>query len=439
VRDLKGRLDQELQQIRGAPDARELVARRVRARARRRKLAAIPAAMAITVAIVVPLTRIISPGSKAIQSVPSVDPVTCSWTITPTPSVSPQSRDNFLNDVVAIAPDDVWAVGNAYLRGETGDNRTLILHWDGSSWSVAPTPEVEGTLESVAAVASDDVWAVGSTNAPSGLVMHWNGRQWSTVDATDPGTRFWGFRDAAATGPNDVWAVGWTATGGSGQPLAEHWDGSGWSVVPVPSVAPSPETGNPYASFEAIAAGGSDDVWAVGERTNVAPAGLSNFLTAHWDGTSWTTFPIPDVPTQSGDVFNHMLDVAVAADGEAIALGSYSTRPGTGYGDLPAPYEWGGTTWNSVSASRSDTPLTAVARVGKVWLAVASGVPAYLEGPHESTGRFMIWDGAWSERSLPGTEGAGLDGLSVGSTELWVVGTAPGDDGTSRSVAGHCS
>ena len=436
VFDFKDRLDEELHDVRSVSDARAQVARRVRARARRRKLTAIPAALIITVAIIVPLARLISPTTR---SPAGVDPMACAWAVTPTPSVSLESRGNFLNDVAAVGPDDVWAVGSAYLRGETGDSRPLIVHWDGSSWTVVPTPAAEGLLTSVAAVSTDDVWAVGSSSTPTGLVLHWDGDRWSVIEAADPGTRYWGFRGATAIGPDDVWAVGWTATGGSGQPLTQHWDGASWSVVPVPPVAPSPLTGQPYASFDAIAANQTDDVWAVGERTNVSPAGASNFLTAHWDGAVWTTFPVPDIPTQDGEVFNHLFDVAVAADGEALAVGSYSAEPGTGYGDLPADHEWDGTSWDPVPGPPSDLPPSAVAQVGGVWLTVASGVPSFVEGQRDLAGELSIWDGTWEVRPLPGTEGASLSGLSVSGTELWVVGSAPRDDGFNSMLAGRCS
>jgi len=63
----------------------------------------------------------------------------------------------------------------------------------------------------------------------------------------------------AAIADNDIWAVGQIAgSNSSGVTLAEHFDGTRWSVVPTPSVG-----GGAFASVAALA---SNDVWAVGSH-----------------------------------------------------------------------------------------------------------------------------------------------------------------------------
>jgi hypothetical protein len=43
----------------------------------------------------------------------------------------------------------------------------------------------------------------------------------------------------AASGPNDIWAVGYEETSSYvPQTLIEHWDGHSWSVVPSPNKDP---------------------------------------------------------------------------------------------------------------------------------------------------------------------------------------------------------
>jgi hypothetical protein len=66
-----------------------------------------------------------------------------------------------------VSANDVWAVGFSphpsgtpqYLR------QTLIEHWNGSSWSVVPSPNPAGktyvVLNGAAAISASDVWAVG--------------------------------------------------------------------------------------------------------------------------------------------------------------------------------------------------------------------------------------------------------------------------------------
>jgi hypothetical protein len=69
-----------------------------------------------------------------------------------------------LAGVVALSANDAWAVGvteNQLLVSI----KTLTLHWDGSVWSVVPSPnpgpDYNG-LDGVAGLSGGDVWAVGN-------------------------------------------------------------------------------------------------------------------------------------------------------------------------------------------------------------------------------------------------------------------------------------
>src|SRR5437764_14521584 len=73
---------------------------------------------------------------------PACDPP--AWRIVPSPGTTS------LSDVAAIAPDDVWAVGQG-----------LSMHWDGMAWSTVPIPAVGYAvfLDGVTALGPDAVWA----------------------------------------------------------------------------------------------------------------------------------------------------------------------------------------------------------------------------------------------------------------------------------------
>src|SRR5205085_2469989 len=69
-------------------------------------------------------------------------------TPTPAPTCEPAWRtvsspnpgtDDSLYAVSALSSSDVWAVGNNYDGGPVLV-RTLIMHWDGTQWSVVPSP-----------------------------------------------------------------------------------------------------------------------------------------------------------------------------------------------------------------------------------------------------------------------------------------------------------
>src|SRR5262249_20137132 len=80
----------------------------------------------------------------------------CAWRIVASPNGTLASR---LWAVVAIATNDVWAVGET-------DGHALTEHWNGSAWSIVPAPYptgngVQSALRAVAAASTNDVWAVG--------------------------------------------------------------------------------------------------------------------------------------------------------------------------------------------------------------------------------------------------------------------------------------
>src|SRR5207244_691981 len=146
------------------------------------------------------------------------------WSIVPSPNAN--SRTNYLNRVSAVASNDVWAVGY-YIAvvGGGGYDRTLAEHWDGNQWSIVPSPNVStdnNVLNSVSVLSSNDVWAVGSyLNNNLGvltLVEHWDGVQWSVVSSPNPPAAYQStLEGVSAVSPNDVWAVGWHQDNGTPQ------------------------------------------------------------------------------------------------------------------------------------------------------------------------------------------------------------------------------
>jgi hypothetical protein len=140
--------------------------------------------------------------------------------------------------VASLSASDVWAVGRADNTSTPySQYAPLILHWNGTTWSVVPGATTgTGELWGVAGVAPDDVWAVGS----QALIEHWNGRTWTVAKAPSPACD--ALHAVTAIASNDVWAVGVHGTpGGVEQTCIEQWNGSSWSVVP----SPNPGSGSP--------------------------------------------------------------------------------------------------------------------------------------------------------------------------------------------------
>ncbi|HMA36182.1 MAG TPA: hypothetical protein VKY74_17130, partial [Chloroflexia bacterium] len=88
----------------------------------------------------------------------------------------------------------------------------LVLHWDGQAWSRAADAalQVGGGLAAVAALAPDDVWAVGEHGrGETGWSEHWDGRAWHTVAAAAAfAPRIGQMNAVTVAGGTDLWAVG---------------------------------------------------------------------------------------------------------------------------------------------------------------------------------------------------------------------------------------
>lgn len=344
------------------------------------------------------------------------------WQAIPSPNVA---GGNYLTAVTALAANDVWAVGYNTISG-AATQRTLIEHWDGSAWSVVPSPNLgssNNSLLAVTATGSTDVWAVGDgDNQRQTLVLHWTGSAWAVVASPNPGSYNNQLRAVTAVGPGDLWAVGTTNVGTALQPLAEHWNGTAWSVVYTPHAAFFND------ELQGVTALATGDVWAVGSSQADNEAARINSLIEHWNGTLWqgvnspngpviTTGPPVPLPYQS-----YLHGVAGHAAGDAWAVGHYSD----GSRDHTLTEHWDGTAWSIIPSPR-------VAGGNSVLLAVAAPAAAnawavgYTVAVTTSHPLIEHWDGtAWA--IIPSPNGPGEGGrlaaiTAVSPTDMWAAGT----------------
>ena len=287
-------------------------------------------------------------------------------------------------DVAASSSTDAWAVGSSVRLRPTRPDIPLIEHHDGTSWAISPSADgpaaVQSALSGVAARTASDAWAVGSftraNNLVRTLIEHWDGTTWTRVQSPNAGQPANGdLSGVAVVAADDVWAVGGYGQGAPGRTLIEHWDGTTWTVVPSPNKGPFP---NSLSGVTAIA---PDDVWAVG--TWFTKAFDDRTLTLHWDGTSWHRVSSPNAgPTSAA---NDLVSVSANATDDVWAVGSRGLHTLT--------MHWDGTSWSIVP---SPTPggladLAAVVAVGPddVWAAGGS------VDRQVNAGRTLVehWDG----------------------------------------------
>src|SRR5947209_10737247 len=115
---------------------------------------------------------------------PAVAQAQAAWSVVASPSPGPSVND--LNGVASISSNDVWAVGD--FINASGASQTLIEHWNGTQWSIVASPNpsaFHNVLRGVTAISTNDVWAVGWFNnaqdIPRTLIEHWNGSSWIVV------------------------------------------------------------------------------------------------------------------------------------------------------------------------------------------------------------------------------------------------------------------
>ena len=281
-----------------------------------------------------------------------------SWSVVPSPNEFPTF--SVLNGVAALAKNDVWAVG----YGVHGDFKTIAMHWDGSAWTLVQTPNVafrDSFLHSISAVAADDIWAVGSSDTTSGshrllpLAMHWDGSAWTIIPSTPltSGTTFLGVHAIAA---DDVWAVGNDVSSQNfsiGTTYTMHWDGTAWSTVP------SPNGPLPFNALYSVSGASGNDVWAVGVSSD-STTGDSQTLAMHWDGAVWTV--MSTAPLTGASAFNAV--TALSAN-RVWAVGSTNGQS--------LIERWNGRTWTVAALPPLQDPsgLSSIesGRKGALWAA----------------------------------------------------------------------
>ena len=177
------------------------------------------------------------------------------WTIVDSPS--PDGTQNLLRAVDGVAADDVWAVGGAGNDGYSGEPvGSLVLHWNGSAWSHVSIPGSGGAfsitdLSDVVAVAANDIWAVGRAFSFQYFrmvpyLLHYNGVTWQ--HSTIPNPPLSRFNTVTALSASNVYAFG-------DGPIA-RWNGSVWTTETMP--------GSNFRLPMATCAVGTGTVWAAG-------------------------------------------------------------------------------------------------------------------------------------------------------------------------------
>lgn len=349
----------------------------------------------------------------AASAVPADSAQAATWSPVSTPNVS--SATNRFSGVDARGPNDVWAVGHAEHAPSRPFQRPLAARWNGTSWSAVATPALTGdaSLRGVDGSSSQNVWAVGARAATGGggsvvaapLTELWNGSSWSVRPSPVPpnatGASLDGVKTFSAT---SAWAVGNQTVSSAPftRTLIQRWNGTSWSVVPSP---------NPDATFNLLTdvdGAAADDVWAVG---NVGRDGYGSTIAGtvlHWNGSAWSRVAVPGAAGDATLRVPVLEDVlAISRDdvwivGRAFHLGMLR--------QVPIWLHWNGTTWQYGSVAGAPAGgFTAVTAL--------SPTRVYAFG--DVTAR---WNGsAWTVENNRAA-GQFVDAAATGTGTVWGVG-----------------
>jgi hypothetical protein len=308
------------------------------------------------------------------------------WTAFPAPMIQGDNT-GYLAGVVDISPTLAWAAGTINV-GEANPGQ-VIEQWNGTEWSVFPGPtfgsDEEPNVFAMASTSANDIWAIGSLLLDEEqlffLFEHWNGSEWTFTTVANDGAFLFG---ASADATNDAWAVGFNGfENENSTTIAMHYDGSSWQQVNTPNV------GEGANQFNGVLALAPNNVWAVGFSTPVPPPQSAATLTLieHYDGTSWSVVPSPNVGPANSFQSNRLFGLTANTPNDIWAFGSFFASNGSGEQRTLLEH-WDGKTWTiapSPDPTRSDflSDLLfagVVPAPGNVWIFGAED-----EAPHEGT------------------------------------------------------
>jgi hypothetical protein len=275
----------------------------------------------------------------------------------------------------------------------------------------------ENSLLGVSELPSGHAWAVGyyvnAAYQQQTLVEHYDGTLWSVVPSPSPGSRQNIFYGVAAISDSDVWAVG-TQKDASDvfHTLTEHWDGTSWTVVPAIDAGAS---GNQLYAVTAVS---SASVYATGQQSGSTFP--SQILTEHWNGRAWSVLSTPNDATASP------LPLGIAGNDAALdVVGDIesSTAPYTTLVAAGAPGSLQILSTPSNGAGENDLFAAATASDGSTW---AVGWYINGSGTHQTLVEHGV-GGMWSLVASPnvGTGDNGLAGITaIPGGGLWAVGVS---------------
>jgi hypothetical protein len=297
-------------------------------------------------------------------------PAGASTTAASSPGVN--GAGDTLNGVDCLSTTSCIAVGST-------NSGPLAQVWNGSTWTVTPTPPVAGTLYSISCTSFSNCVAVGSyissPNVRSPLTEAWNGSSWQQLPAV--GTTGYLISVSCPSSTVCVAVGAGPANGEDNHPVSALWNGTAWTVLDTPT-APSSLS----SVLNGVSCADATDCTAVG--WGEIDGGYES-LAEDWSDGSWQIQPVPSTSTQHPP---QLYSVSCPAASTCFAVGN-----GDG---APAVVQWNGSTWQEVGVG---SPVPAATVLDTISCQSVSRCMAYGtagDGSAEVPVGAQLSDGDWS-------------------------------------------
>jgi hypothetical protein len=302
----------------------------------------------------------------------------------------------YVEDVWASSPEDVYVVGNGY-----PDPR--VWHFDGAAWSEMTVPDV-GSFNAVWGSSPTDIYACGR----EGSMIRYDGSTWNEMKVNT----YKSFWDIWGSGPDDVYAVG-------DDDKVMHFDGTGWNCI----LKESPdrpyiiwaESADRFAVSSGIDAGTLylydqgewSEHYVAGDRyagiRSIAGTSLEDLTvlisreTYHYDGQDWTESAYLDADFPG--------EMWFAPSGRGFAIGGTSI------------FQFNGSSWSETVTGLPWTMMGLWAESENAVYAINKELLVY------------YYDGQrWETIPSPVDEGILVDIWGVSSDEVYVLAGTDTDD-----------
>jgi hypothetical protein len=319
------------------------------------------------------------------------------WRVQPTPNLD-RGYGAFLSSVSCTSASACLAVGSSNQFG-AGVARTLVLRWDGTEWSVLPTPVFAGpqdeVLTGVSCLSAMACIAVGYLAGPTELPLEeaWNGARWvvhATVSPPDP-VLIPRLTDVSCSSAAACIAVGGYT---SVLTVTERWNGRRWSPVRAPN------QGNQNNSLAGVSCSARSACMAVGAISGIEPnIDLDGAVAARWNGRRWSRAANAGERNEGA-----LLGVSCGSATACVAVG-YS-----GFSGHAVAERWNGRRWSLVRTPPAAGPHR-LSRLKAVSCASRTACTAV----GYAANRLLVerWDGVrWSLERAPAPAGARFSALN---------------------------